>query len=95
MTFDQQIRTAHALDKPALGAAVESLCSGDERFAGVLRVLLDHYGEYAVAVAQQKMADSHGNLAHCAGSLWAVQLLLEEFRRLSLPAEEKVAPVPE
>lgn len=62
-------------------AELKSLAK-DERWAAVVAWLEGNIRAYSVAVADQRRADKAGSLAHCAGSLYALQLLRSQARAL-------------
>jgi hypothetical protein len=56
---------------------------------------MDDWNSYAMAVVGQGLASDHGKLAHCAGSMHALTILIEQLRRAATPGGEAVGPVPD
>lgn len=52
----------------------------DDRFLGVLALILEHRASYLAAIEQQSLAAHHGCLEHCAGSCYAIAALLEDIQ---------------
>lgn len=57
-------------------ALLRQLARDDDRYRAVLALLLDDKQGYVQAIATQELAEHHGCLEHCAGSLYAIDLLL-------------------
>lgn len=67
----------------------------DERFAAVVGWIAANLEAFGSAASAQKLADSHGRLAHAAGSHHALRVLdgqlrtaIEPPRNSPMPAEE-------
>lgn len=52
----------------------------DDRFVGVLALLLHHQLAFHDAISRQDLAAHHGCLEHCSGSLCAIAHLLEDIQ---------------
>jgi len=52
----------------------------DDRFVGVMALLLEHRAEFLDAIERQNLVVHKGCLSHCAGSLWAIRSLLSNIR---------------
>lgn len=72
MTYPDHLTRARTLNAKAALEELRQL-GNDRRFAAVVYLLEQHRESWAKAVADQKLAASHGNLAHAAGSLLALQ----------------------
>lgn len=72
MTYPEHLARARTLTPKAALEELRQL-GNDLRFAAVVHLLEQHSIAWAKAVADQKLAANHGNLAHAAGSLLALQ----------------------
>jgi len=95
MTFQEHIVAANAMTRPQAEAELESLAAVDPRFRSVLKVLIDDWNSYSVAVVGQNLAGDHGKLAHCAGSMHALTVVMEQLRRAVTPPGETAQPMPD
>jgi len=72
MTYADHLARARTLTPKAALEELRQL-GNDRRFAAVVHLVEQHREAWAKAVADQKLAANHGNLAHAAGSLLALQ----------------------
>lgn len=93
MTFDQMLDAGRAMTPQQVEETVRQLAR-DERLVAILSVIDRDRHSMAVATAKQEMARDHGKLAHSAGSLYAFQLLLDQFRNLIEPPLKRVPQKP-
>lgn len=64
------------------------ILAAEPRFDAVVQLLDRNREAWAAAACDQKIADSHGKIAHAAGSLHAVNLILAQIDQ-SINAKEK------
>lgn len=69
---------AEGLTDIDVAGRLHSLTS-DDRFSALIAVLLTHKEAYSTQGCDQGMATFHASLAHCQGSIWAINRLLEEI----------------
>ena len=87
-------RAADDLDPRLVDEQLRELAR-DPRFAAVLAWLDRNNAAWQASVSQQRLADSHGKLAHAAGSLYAVSLLKNQLAALLEPKTESALQRPE
>lgn len=66
---------------------LQELTRNSELYPALVRLLETRQMEFAVAGSSQSLAPSHGVLAHNAGSVFALQCLIEEFAGIDGAAE--------
>lgn len=73
--------------------AVRSL-SQDPRFAGLVAWIDRYHASWTTTASNQSLADSHGRLAHAAGSLHALEILRTGLKAIvdGRKAEETAPP---
>lgn len=70
------------------------MISSEPRFDALVQLLDRNREAWAQAAADQKIADSHGKIAHAAGSLYAVNLILSQIEN-AVNRPEKSGPTME
>ena len=87
MNFADMVEKAHGLKPAAVNAHLYALMD-DPKFPAVLAWLERNERAWTQTVTSQKLASDHGKLAHAAGSLYALQILLGQLHNLkSEPVE--------
>lgn len=89
MNWIELLRQAEDLSDEGMREQLRSIMT-DPRFPAVLRLLLGHEEAWAQNVSRQALCVEHGAIAHCAGSLHALQVLVEDLReKATAPAQEQ------
>jgi hypothetical protein len=94
MTFEKLKAAGVAMSEKEIEDTFRSLVN-DQRFAAVVAVILNHREQYVNGGTIQQLANSHGSLAHNAGSVHALNVLLGKIQQVSNPPKKRgqAAPV--
>jgi hypothetical protein len=76
--------------RAAAEQALQRLSESPDYWA-LVALLMETRGDYARAAAQQSLAAHQGSLQHCAGSLYAVDGILDLHLQACVPASRKQA----
>jgi hypothetical protein len=91
--YEELSDAGRALTTEQVEAQVRVLAR-DPRFAALVALLERNHAAWAQAVSDQRICESHGKLAHAAGSLRALEVLRGQIAALvNRPAREKRAPM--
>ena len=66
----------------------------DDRFLAVINLLIEHREAYSTQGCDQGMATFHGSLAHCQGSIYAINRLLEDLEAALTSPTPRKRPTP-
>lgn len=87
MTYAQHKAAGEQMDPPAVDDLLKVL-GRDERFKAMAALLERHRETYILSGCRQEFASDHGRLAHCQGSIHALNMLCATLAQLFAP--EKV-----
>ena len=93
MTYDKLKQLAANMDEAEMHDTLVSLLC-DTRFVAVVKLLASHREQFVQAGCQQSIAGHHGPLAHCQGSVYALQTLEGVLRQLAQPPKKRGAQAP-
>lgn len=82
MKFATLEEKGRAMSDQEIAANVRSLAN-DPRFAAVVGIVMRHKEQFVDGGAVQALANSHGALAHNAGSVYALNGLLGVIKQIS------------
>ncbi len=89
--YDELLEAAKAY-RPGQVEAQMRVLARDDRFAAVVAWIAGNLDGFAAAASAQRLADSHGQLAHAAGSHHALRVLDGQLRNAIQPARQAVPP---
>jgi hypothetical protein len=91
--FNELLEAGRAMSPEGLRTSLVSLAS-DPRFPAVLAIIEGKHREWCRTVAGQALAQDHGKLAHCAGSVFALENLLGSLKEILEPSAKRVQQTP-
>jgi hypothetical protein len=94
MKFEKLMEVGRGMEEAEIAANLQSLAS-EPRFAAVVALIHNHREQYVDGGCVQALADSHGKLAHNAGSVYALNVLLGRIRQVCNPPKRRGQQPPE
>lgn len=94
MTYAELSEAGRKMTPEQVNDSIRSLAT-DPRFAAVAAWLDRNHDDFVVAGAAQKIADSHGKLAHCGGSTHAIRVLRGQLAEVLNPSPKRTPQRPE
>jgi len=94
MTFEKLKAAGAEMSEKQIEDTFRSMVN-DQRFAAVVGVILNHREQFVNGGAIQAIADSHGKLAHNAGSVYALNVLLGKIQQVCNPPKKRHQQAPQ
>ena len=88
MTYSAHKAAGEQMDPPAVDNMLKVL-GRDERFKAVVALLERHRETYVLSGCRQEFSGDHGKLAHCQGSIHAINMLAATLGQLFAPEKAK------
>lgn len=91
--FKQRVAIGETMDPKQLEAEVRGLLA-DQRSNALLGLIKQHREAYVAGGSAQSMAGDPGKLAHCSGSVFALDTLLQALDALGTPPKRRGGQAP-